>query len=331
MLGGGAWGTALALHLARNGFTVRLWMRDRELVERMRARRDNPVYLPGFHLPEAITPHTDPEAVLRGTRLVIGALPSAHARGVWRTVGRAIERDATVVVATKGIEEGTLALPLEVVAGELGPDRVLTVLSGPSFAREVAEGRPAAAVVAAGPIAAAQEVQVALSARALRLYANGDPRGVQVAGAVKNVIAIAAGIADSLSMGANARAGLITRGLAEITRLGLALGGRPATFAGLAGLGDLVLTCTGELSRNRRLGQRLGLGERLQDILSAGRAIAEGVPTARSARELARRAGVAMPIVEEVHRVLYEDGVPQESLERLLARPLTVEEGTEER
>jgi glycerol-3-phosphate dehydrogenase (NAD(P)+) len=232
-----------------------------------------------------------------------------------------------VVVTTKGIEEVSLDLPLDVAGQELGGAGRLAVLSGPSFAREVALGRPTALVVAAKEPALAARLQRSVSSRELRVYTNQDPLGVQVAGALKNVMAIAVGIADSLGLGANARAALITRGLAEMSRLVLALGGAPNTTAGLAGLGDLVLTCTGELSRNRRVGQRLGLGERLQDILDSSRSVAEGVRTTVAVRALAGQSGVEMPIVHEVHRILHEDGRPHEGLERLLSRPLRSEEG----
>ena len=221
----------------------------------------------------------------------------------------------------------TLALPLEVATQELGGADRLVVLSGPSFALEVAQGQPTAVVVGgARPHAGCKTLQQAISSRELRIYTNEDPLGVQLAGALKNVIAIAVGIGDGLEMGTNARAALITRGLAELSRLVLALGGRAGTCGGLAGMGDLVLTCTGDLSRNLRVGRRLGRGERLQDILSSSRSVAEGVGTARSARALARRAGVEMPIVDEVYRILHEDGRVQEGLDRLLSRPLTSEE-----
>ncbi len=239
-----------------------------------------------------------------------------------------LARDAAVIITTKGIEEGSLDLPLKVAAKELGGGHRLAVLSGPSFAREVALGRPTALVVAAENPELAAQLQRTISSRELRVYTNHDPLGVQVAGALKNVMAIAVGVADSLGLGTNARAALITRGLAEMSRLVLALGGASSTTAGLAGLGDLVLTCTGELSRNLRVGRRLGRGERLQDILSGSRSVAEGVRTTVAARALAGRAGVEMPIVQEVHRILHEDGRPQEGLDRLLSRPLTSEEGS---
>jgi glycerol-3-phosphate dehydrogenase (NAD(P)+) len=328
VVGGGAWGTALAAHLGRAGKPVRLWMREPELVLRMIERRDNPAYLPGVNVPETVSPSTDLARVVDGAGLMVSVVPSPFARSVYRDLAPHLEPGVPVVVAIKGIEEGSLALPLDVASAELGADRPLAVLSGPSFAAEVAQGHPTAVVVAAADARLAQDLQHVLSSKLLRIYTNEDPLGVQLSGALKNVMAIAVGIADSLDMGTNARAALITRGLAEMSRLVAALGGNPRTTSGLAGLGDLVLTCTGELSRNRQVGRRLGRGERLEDVLAGSRAVAEGVRTTRSARDLARRAGVEMPIVEEVHRILYEDGRPETGLQRLLDRPLTSEEGS---
>ena len=307
---------------------MHLWMRGADLVSRMLERRDNPAYLPGVRVPDTVVPTSDLSAALGGAAWVLCAIPSPHARAVYRRMAPFLAADAAVVIATKGIEEGSLELPLEVAASELGGGRRLAVLSGPSFAREVAEGRPTAVVVAAEDLRLAERMQRAISSRELRVYTNQDPLGVQVAGALKNVMAIAVGIADSLGLGTNTRAALITRGLAEMSRLVAALGGAPSTAAGLAGLGDLVLTCTGDLSRNLRVGRRLGRGERLQDILAGSRSVAEGVRTTVAVRALAERAGLEMPIVDEVHRILHRDGRPHEGLDRLLSRPLTSEEGS---
>lgn len=325
IVGGGAWGTALAVEFARSGAVVRLWMREPELVARMRERRDNPVYLPGVRVPQEVAPTTDAGEALRDADHALFVVPTRFARAVYRDLRPHLVPALPLIVACKGIEEDSLALPFDVARQEFGDSHPLAVLSGPSFASELASGHPTAVVVASYDAEMARVVQRRLSSPLLRLYTNDDPTGVQLAGAVKNVIAIAVGAADSLGTGLNARAALITRGLAEMTRLGVASGGRPETFAGLAGLGDLVLTCTGELSRNRAVGRRLGHGERLQDILSGSRAVAEGVHTTRSVRELGRRAGVELPIVEEVHRLLYEDGDPREALGRLMSRPLGAE------
>lgn len=326
VVGGGAWGSALAAHLGRAGHDVRLRMRDAKLVRRMLDRRDNPAYLPGVPMPDAVRPTTGMREALDGAEIVLGAVPSQFAREVYREMCAHLAAAVPVVVTSKGIEEGTLALPLTVAHEELGAERPLAILSGPSFAGEVALGRPTAVVIAADDHALAERLQEALSSRALRIYTNRDPVGVQVAGALKNVIAIAAGIGDTLGVGSNALAGLITRGLAEIGRLVLALGGDERTTSGLAGVGDLVLTCTGERSRNRSVGRRLGRGERLEDIQAGSRTVAEGVRTARSARDLARRHGVEMPIVCGVYRILYEDGSPEEGMDRLLNRPLSAED-----
>ena len=325
IVGGGAWGTALAIHLSRKDCPVRLWIRETELVARMRERHDNPVYLPGIPVPDAVVPFEEIGATVGGVDLVVVAVPSQFVRGVYREMVADTAPTTRVVVACKGIEEDTLALPVDVAIDELGHSQRMAVLSGPTFAEEVASGRPSAVVVASSDESVGREVQQRLSSPTLRLYTNGDPVGVQIAGALKNVIAIGTGISESLGMGTNARAAIITRGLAEISRLGIRVGGQASTFSGLAGLGDLVLTCTGALSRNHTVGQRIGHGERLQDILDRSRSVAEGVPTTRSARRLARKVGIDMPLVEELHRILFEDGPPLEAMERLMTRPLTSE------
>ena len=325
VIGGGAWGTALSIHLAGLGHEVRLWIREPELVERMKSHRDNPMYLPGIRVPEEVRPCDRLASALDGAAAVLAVVPSQYARSVYTEMKPLVSSDVPMVVATKGIEEGSLALPLQVAAEVLGRERPMAVLSGPTFAREVAGGRPTAVVLAAEDVQLATRLQDLLASPGLRLYTNPDVIGVQLAGSLKNVMAIAAGVVDGLATGHNSLAALITRGLAEMTRLGLALGGRASTFSGLAGLGDLVLTCTGELSRNRRVGRRLALGERLEDILQNSRSVAEGVRTTVSAREIARRVAVEMPIVEQVHRILYEDGSPREAVLRLMSRPLTSE------
>lgn len=326
IIGGGAWGTALAIHLAKCGAAPRLWIREDDLVQRMLTRRDNPVYLPGIPVPEAVMPVGSISEAVEGASLLLAVVPSQYARGVYREIAASIDGATPVVVAAKGIEESSLALPLEAASQELGQEQPLAILSGPSFAAELARGTPTVVVIASESAPLSSRLQESLSGGALRIYTSDDPTGVQLAGALKNVIAIAAGIADGLGMGANAQAALITRGLAEIARLGEALGGRAATFAGLAGMGDLVLTCTGGASRNRTLGQRLGRGERLSDIVGSTPSVAEGVRTTRSALALARRERVEMPIVEELHRILFEEGTPQDALASLMARPLTTEE-----
>lgn len=325
VLGGGAWGTALAIHAARLGHRVELWLRDPELAETIERRRENPVYLPGVAVPKNLAATTDLVSAISECACVIAVVPTQHARGVLQAWAERSDSRPPVVVANKGIEEGTLALPTDIVRATLGADVPVGVLSGPSFALEFAGRRPTTLVAASEDPELAERLQRWMSGENLRLYTNEDPVGVQVGAALKNVIAIAAGAAQGLGLGHNVLAALVTRGLAELARLGRALGGRAETFAGLAGLGDLVLTCQGEASRNRHVGIALAEGERLADILSSRRAVAEGVPTTRSARALAHREDVAMPIVEEVHRMLFDGGTPDEAVRRLMSRPLTTE------
>jgi glycerol-3-phosphate dehydrogenase (NAD(P)+) len=326
IIGGGAWGTALAVNLGRRGVPVRLWMHEDDLVRRMLARRDNPVYLPGVEIPDAVVPTDEIAFAVTAVSLVVFAVPTPFARALHGRLGRHIGSRVPVVVATKGIEEDTLLLPTEVAASCLVPGTPIAAMSGPSFAEEVARGVPTAVVVASADAGLARTIQDRLAGETLRLYTNTDVVGVQIAAALKNVVAIAAGIADGLGFGHNTIAALITRGLAEIRRLGVARGAVPETFSGLASLGDLVLTCTGGLSRNRQVGQAIGRGERLADVIARMPHVAEGVRTARSARGLAAVAGVQMPIVDEVYRILYEDGVPREAVRRLMTRPLGSED-----
>jgi glycerol-3-phosphate dehydrogenase (NAD(P)+) len=325
IVGGGAWGTALSIHLGGRGMAVSLWMREEELVARMRERRDNPVYLPGVAVPPSVVPTADIATSLHGAGLIVFAVPTPFARTTYAAMAGAVPYGVPIAVATKGIEEGTLLLPTQVAASCLAPGTGIAAVSGPSFAEEVARGAPTAIVVASADAVLARRIQDVLASDTLRLYTNDDVVGVQIAAALKNVVAIAAGIVDGLGYGQNTIAALVTRGLAEMRRLGVAMGASPETFSGLAAMGDLVLTCTGGLSRNRQVGQALGRGERLEDVVARMRHVAEGVRTARSARDLSRRAGIEMPIVEEVHRILYEDGSPREAVHRLMTRPLTSE------
>jgi len=326
IVGGGAWGTALGVNLSRRGVPVRLWMHEADLVSRMIERRDNPVFLPGIEIPPLVAPTHDVATAVSAASLVVVAVPTPFARALYGRVRTSVAAGVPVVVATKGIEEDSLLLPTEVAASCLPADTPIAALSGPSFAEEVARGVPTAVVIAARDATLAKTIQDRLAGESLRLYTNTDVVGVQIAAALKNVVAIAAGIADGLGFGHNTVAALITRGLAEIRRLGVARGAVPETFSGLASLGDLVLTCTGGLSRNRQVGQALGRGERLADILARMSHVAEGVRTARSARDLAVRAGVEMPIVEEVCRILYDEGPPREAVRRLMTRPLGAED-----
>jgi glycerol-3-phosphate dehydrogenase (NAD(P)+) len=327
VIGAGAWGTALALYLARLDREVRLWARRPELVEELARTRENRYYLPGCLLPETVVASSDLAEVLRGARAVISALPSHAVREIFARIGPHIPARTPVLSATKGIEDGTCLLVSEVIVEVLGESfrgRV-AALSGPSFALEVARGDPSAAVVASPDETLARAFQTDFAGRNLRLYTNPDLVGTQIGGAVKNVIAIAAGIVAGLGFGSNTAAALITRGLSEVTRLSVAAGGSPATLSGLAGLGDLVLTCTGALSRNRAVGIELGKGRRIEEILAGTRYVAEGVITTRSTRALARKLGVEMPITEQMNAVLYTAKPPLDAIRELMERELKAE------
>ncbi|MFI5165131.1 MAG: NAD(P)H-dependent glycerol-3-phosphate dehydrogenase [Thermoanaerobaculales bacterium] len=304
VVGGGSWGTALAIHLARAGCAVRLWAREAEVAAGIRAKRHNPLFLSDFELPASVEAVED-LAMLGGVGAVVFVVPVQFAREVLRTARPHLDRGVPLISASKGIEVATLERMDELVRGELGlGEESFVALSGPSFAREVAMGLPTAAVLAGRDTALLRRLQAAFSTPAFRFYSSSDVVGAELAGALKNVVAIAAGMATGLGLGQNTLAALLTRGLHEIARLGVRLGGREETFRGLAGMGDLVLTCAaGSLSRNRTVGERLGRGERLEEIL-ASREVAEGVPTTRAAAALARRHGVEMPITFAVEAIL---------------------------
>jgi len=327
VLGAGAWGTTIAVMLARAGRPTTLCVRRAAQLESFLKRRENSTYLPGIAFPTGLKISDRWAEAVGAAGIVVMAIPSSFARAALSGVVGAIRPGTIVVSATKGIEERTLLTMSAMLATLVAPGVKLAVLSGPGFAAEVAAGKPAALVAAAAEEETAREVQEIFSGNALRVYRSIDVRGIELAGAVKNVIAIATGIGDGLELGSSARAAVITRGLAELTRLATALRARPETIAGLAGLGDLVLTCTGELSRNRALGVRLGRGEKVADALGHGEGIpvAEGFANARSIIELARRSGVEMPIVEAVYRALYEAEPPRDIVEGLLSRELKAE------
>jgi glycerol-3-phosphate dehydrogenase (NAD(P)+) len=330
VVGGGSWGTALALHLAGAGFQVRQWVHDPALAERMLSERENATYLPQFPLPDSIVPSADLDAVIEGQELVLWVVPARHLREVLRRGAGRISPSARLVIGTKGIEPDTGRRMSEVARESLqGRPRCLAVLGGPSFAREVARGDPTAGVLACEDPAEGRRLQEILSRGSFRCYTNRDLVGVEMGGALKNVIALAAGVVEGLGFGSNTAAALMTRGLTEITRLGVACGGSPSTFAGLAGMGDLILTCTGRLSRNRSVGIQLGKGKRLEEILSGMKMVAEGVPTASAALLLADRHGVEMPITAGVNSILRGTVAPGDALSALLRRPLKGEESWE--
>jgi glycerol-3-phosphate dehydrogenase (NAD(P)+) len=319
ILGGGAWGTALVSHAARAGLPVRLWVREPEVAAAVNERRENPAYLPGVELGPGLRATTSLAEAVADAEAVVVAVPSEFCRGIYRQAATLVPKGALLVSATKGLETGTLQRMTEVAASE-APGHPLAVLSGPSFALEVARALPTAVVVASNDHHVAERVQRALATRSFRVYSSEDVVGVELAGALKNVIAIAAGIIDGLGYGHNTTAALITRGLAEISRLAVALGGRPDTLAGLAGLGDLVLTCTGALSRNRTVGQRLGRGLGLAEACAGLHP--EGVRTTLAAVALAERHGIDLPIARQMNAVLYAGKPPREALEELMLRSL---------
>ncbi len=324
VIGAGAWGTAIADRLVRNGHPVTLWARETDVVSAVNSSHENPRFLAGVSLAPALRATSAMEEALRGAALVVYAAPSHVLRGVVDAGRRELVDGAVLAVATKGIERESLALMTEVVA-DVAPVHDVVALSGPSFAVEVASGQPTAIVAASNRAAAAQLVQRALSASALRVYTSDDVIGVELGGALKNVMALATGILDGLGLGFNPRAALMTRGLAEMTRLGVAVGARAETFAGLAGLGDLVLTCTGALSRNRAVGVAIGQGLTLEQALEGKDSVAEGVLNTQSARALAERANVEMPIVEATYRILFDGQSPREAIAELMMRELRSE------
>lgn len=320
VVGGGSWGTALALHLARCAHDVRLWVRDPASAREINERRQSLRYLPGVTLPPLLAT-SDLAAAVEAAEIAVVAIPSEFCRPAYRALRAHLPPEAILVSATKGLEIDSRRRMSE-VASEEAPGQPIAVLSGPSFALEVAHGQPTTVVVASEDGTVAERVQRAVSSRTFRAYSSDDVTGVELGGALKNIIAIAAGIVDGLGYGHNTAAALITRGLAEITRLAVARGARPDTLSGLAGLGDLVLTCTGTLSRNRRLGQALGSGRGLGVALAELRMVAEGVPTTLAACALADAASVEMPIAQQMRAVLYDGKPPREAVDELMLRTL---------
>ncbi len=324
VIGAGAWGTALANLLAENGHETLLWAYEPEVADAIAERHENTRFLAGVTLHPALQATDELEEATAGAELIVFASPSHALRRVAQEAASGIAAGVPLVVATKGIEAERFALMTDVVA-EVVPGHPVVALSGPSFALEVAQHLPTALVAACADLAVAQLVQRTLSTSAFRVYTQRDVVGVELGGALKNVMAVATGIADGLALGYNARAALITRGLAEMTRLGVALGADPLTFAGLAGVGDLVLTCTGSLSRNRQVGLAIGEGATLAEVLAGRDTVAEGVATTASAHALATREGVEMPIVAAVHRVLFERQPARWALVELMTRDLKEE------
>ena len=324
IIGAGSWGTALSIVLEPRFEAIRLWTYEADLAARIEATRENDVYLRGLRVPQKVDVMTDLARALAGADIVLGVMPSRYARSLYSAMLPHLDPSMIFVSATKGLETGTLLRISEVIAQVVGQrfEPKVAVLSGPTFAREVARGEPAAVVIASADPDTASSVQAAFAGPTFRLYTNQDTIGVEVGAALKNVIAIAAGVCHGLGLGNNTLAALITRGLAEITRLAAAMGGQPRTLAGLAGLGDLVLTCSGDLSRNRMVGIELARGRRLADILGSMPMIAEGVETCDAAVALGQKFDVDLPIIHQMHAVLHLAKSPQPAVRDLMERSL---------
>lgn len=323
VFGGGSWGTTLANMLARNGVRTTLWMREQELLAEVVARRENTWYLPGIALADSLECTNDMAGAVEGADIVLMTIPCQFYRSGLNELREHLPKKPVIVCANKGIEIERLCTMSEVTEQALGSLKPrFAMLSGPSFAREVSQEKPTAVALGCADRKLGRDIQQALSTDYFRIYTTTDHRGVELGGAIKNIIAIAAGISDGLEFGHDARAALITRGLAEMGRLGRALGAKPETFNGLSGMGDLVLTCTGDLSRNRQVGLRLGRGKKLMDILAEMKMVAEGVKTTEAVHGLGEKHGVELPITGEVYKVLYEDKDPRQSVIDLMTRDL---------
>jgi glycerol-3-phosphate dehydrogenase (NAD(P)+) len=323
VIGAGSWGTTLASLLAGKDYDVSLWVYEKEIAEKIKSTRINDVYLPGYNIPGNIDVSNSLEDVLSDAGYILSVVPAQYTRAVFEPVIQYVKSNAVVVSASKGIETGTLLTVSGVFKELTGKDSA--VISGPSFAKEVIEKLPTAVTIASKDKENGFELQNIFSTEYFRVYTNTDVLGTELGGALKNVMAIASGISDGLGLGSSTRAALITRGLAEMTRLGAIMGAKEKTFGGLSGLGDLVLTCTGKLSRNYTVGYKLGKGERLVDILSSMKMVAEGVDTSQSAYELSRRHKVEMPIIEKIYKVISEEKKPLDAVRELMTRSLKSE------
>ena len=325
VIGAGSWGTALSLLLADQGHRVDLWVYEKDLCDIMSRERENRVYLPGFQLPDAIHPSPSLQEVVAGKKIILVVVPTHVLRSILNAAKAYIDPDCLIINASKGIENESL-LPIHKVMEEILPTfDSLAVLSGPTFAREVAQGNPSAIVAAAHKQETAERVQAIFDTDKLKVFTSTDLMGVEIGGALKNVIAIATGIADGLQLGFNPRAALINRGLVEIIRIGTAMGAKPETFSGLSGMGDLVLTCTGDLSRNRTVGLKLGQGLKLNDITASMNMVAEGIRTVTSAYQLKKKFDIQASIIEETYRVLHEGKSPEQALQDVMNVEITSE------
>lgn len=322
VIGAGNWGTTIACHVARKGYDVTLWVYETELAEIIKTTRRNTWYIPDLPIPENIRITTDFSDAVKNARFIVNGVPTQFIRSVF--INKAEYRDdAFIINLSKGIEKHTLLTPSEILKEIMGLN--VAVLSGPSFAKEVSKGLPTAVTLATTDRHQGLLIQELMSSDRFRVYLHDDVIGVEIGGALKNVIAIASGISDGIGLGFNARASLITRGLAEISRLGLAMGAHPRTFSGLSGVGDLILTCTSNLSRNYTLGFRIGRGESLEDILKGMKEVAEGIDTSESAYNLSQRYSVEMPITEKVYEIIYKNKPPHQAFIELMTRPLKEE------
>lgn len=324
IIGAGSWGTALAIVLAPRFAQIRLWVYEADLAARMTGCRENDLFLPGYFIPSNVEITNELALALDSSDLVLSVMPSHLARGMYQRMLPFLQESMILVSATKGLENGTLLRVSEVIRDVLQTnfEPRIAVISGPTFAREVARGDPTALVVGSDELKVAEIVQAAFSGPTFRLYTSSDPIGVEVGGSIKNVVAIGSGVLNGMGLGHNATAALITRGLAEMTRLAVAMGGKPLTLAGLAGLGDLVLTCTGDLSRNRAVGVELARGRKLDEIVRSMNMVAEGIKTTNAAVDLARHHGIEMPITEQMFQMLHFGVPPREAIQRLMERSL---------
>jgi len=327
VIGGGTWGSAMAIHLGRSDIETQLWIREKDLYEDMIRTRENKVFLPGYSFPPSVSFFHDINDAVSRCDIVFIAVPSKYCRQIYIKLAPSLSTDQILISLTKGIEETTLKRMSELMEEVFSPYFTphIAALSGPSFAKEVIDSHPTAVVLASKDNQLSKKVQHLISSRSFRVYTSEDIIGIELGGALKNVIAIAAGISDGLQFGTNAIAALVTRGLAEITRLGVKLGAKKETFSGLAGIGDLVLTCTGKLSRNRYVGLQIGGGKTMAEVVARMKEVAEGVTTTLSAQQLAIKENVEMPICEQVYQVLYKDKDPKKALQDLMGRELKQE------
>ncbi len=320
VVGDGGWGTALSMVLHAHGRDVSLWSYDPDYAALMRTTRSNPRYLPGFEIPDAIEISSDLSSLLPGAELLVSAVPTAYLRDVWSSHAPLLPADLPMISLSKGLENETLLRATQILAEVTGTERSISVLSGPNIAREIAAGMPAATVVAAATDEMARTLRATFSGDRFRAYSNPDMAGVELGGVLKNVIALAAGMCDGMELGVNAKAALVTRGMIEMAHLGEALGGERKTFFGISGLGDLITTCESRSSRNRTFGERIGRGERVDDIAASMNQVAEGVKSARPVRDLMHQHDLSLPISEEVYQVIHEDKSPRDAVTALMRR-----------